>query len=87
MPGSIAELRRHPDDDAIGGAAMMNMVLAGLGMLACIAIMAAVMPLAMRLGRRLTRSSTTPTPAPGGTTSTPQPPDVPAPRPPQQEPS
>jgi hypothetical protein len=64
----------------------MNLLLAGLGMLVCIAIMAAVMPLAMRLGRRLTRSTAT-TPAPGGTTSTPQPPDVPAPRPPREKPS
>jgi hypothetical protein len=65
----------------------MDLLLAGLGMLVCIAIMAAVMPLAMRLGRRLTRSSAGPTPGPGGTTSTPQPPDVPAPRPPREEPS
>jgi hypothetical protein len=64
----------------------MNMLLAGLGMLACIAIMAAVMPLAMRLGRRLTRSAAA-APDPGGSTSTPQPSDVPAPRPPREEPS
>jgi hypothetical protein len=37
----------------------MNLLFAGLGMLACIAIMAAVMPLAMRLGRRLSRPTTT----------------------------
>ena len=55
------------------------------GLLACIAIMVAVMPLAMRLGRRLTRSTAT-TPAPGGTTSTPQPPNAPTPQPPRQEP-
>ena len=64
---------------------MMNLFLAGLGMLVCIALMAAVMPLAMRLGRRLTRSSATPTP--GGTTPGPPPPDAPAPRPPRQQPS
>ncbi len=33
----------------------MDMLLAALGMLACLAIMALVMPLAMRLGRRLRR--------------------------------
>jgi hypothetical protein len=65
---------------------MMNLGLAALGMLACIAMMAAVMPLAMRLGRRLTRASTT-TPAPGGSTRTPQPPEVPAPQPPRDQPS
>jgi hypothetical protein len=63
----------------------MDLLLGALGMLACIAIMAAVMPLAMRLGRRLTRSSAT-TPTPGGTTSTHQPPDRPTPQPPRQEP-
>jgi hypothetical protein len=63
----------------------MDLLLGALGMLACIAIMAAVMPLAMRLGRRLTRSTDT-TPAPGGTASTPQPPGAPAARPPQHEP-
>jgi hypothetical protein len=85
MPGRVAvELRRHPDDDVIEGGDM-DLLLGALGMLACIAIMAAVMPLAMRLGRRLTRSSDT-TSAPGGTTSTPQPPGAPAPRPPRQEP-
>jgi hypothetical protein len=60
----------------------MDLLLGALGMLACIAVMVVVMPLAMRLGRRLTRR----TPAPGGTTSTPQPPDRPAPRPPRHEP-
>jgi hypothetical protein len=62
---------------------MMDVLLAGLGMLACIAIMAAVMPLAMRLGRRLRR----PTAAPGGATPGPQPPDAAAPRPPGDGPS
>jgi hypothetical protein len=35
----------------------MDMLLAGLGMLGCLAIMAVLMPLAMRLGRRLRRTS------------------------------
>jgi hypothetical protein len=61
---------------------MNNVLLAGLGMLACIAIMAAVMPLAMRLGRRLSRRTATP----GGTTTGPQPPDAAAPRPPEEGP-
>ena len=64
----------------------MDLLLGALGMLACIAIMVAVMPLEMRLGRRLTRSTAT-TPAPDGMTSTPQPPDAPTPRPPRHEPS
>lgn len=63
----------------------MDLLLGALGLLACIAIMAAVRPLAMRLDRRLTRSTAT-TPTPGGTTSTPQPSGAPAPRPPRHEP-
>ena len=66
-----------------------NLLLAGLGMLACIALMAVAMPLAMRLGRRLprlTRSSASPDPDPASPTTTtgPQPSDAAAPRPPRQ---
>jgi hypothetical protein len=58
----------------------MDMFLAALGMLACMAIMALAMPVAMRLGRRLRRP--TATHAPGGTP--PVPPQGPDATPPQQ---
>jgi hypothetical protein len=40
----------------------MDLLLAGLGMLGCIAIMAVVVPLGMRIARRVRRNATTPTP-------------------------
>jgi hypothetical protein len=46
------ELRRNLDCAVIGGD-VMDLLLAALGMLACIAIMAAVMPLGMRVARRV----------------------------------
>jgi hypothetical protein len=40
----------------------MDTILAGVGMLVCLAIMALVMPLGMRVARRIRRATTTHTP-------------------------
>jgi len=40
----------------------MDMILAGVGMLVCLAIMALVMPLGTRVARRIRRARTTHTP-------------------------